>query len=341
MRRPPICIVSLILSVMSIRMLGAQPQEHHVIKNLEYAKAGGISLSLDLYIPEGKGPHPLIVWIHGGAFRAGDKGRVWWNPMPRQTDRGYAVASINYRLSGQARFPALIHDSKAAIRWLRANAARYELKADRIVVAGESAGGYLSAMMGTTGGIAALEDLAMGNAKESSRVQGVIDFFGPSDFLQMDAGVPHSCEKPQIHNAPDSPESQLLGCNIQTCPQEVKTANPITYVSRDDPPFLIMHGTGDCLVPSHQSQLLFDALKAAGVNATMNLLPGLGHGDKRFFTAENERTVNDFIDAILKPGTRPAAQSAGATTRVSTRASSPSEDIPPFKAIEYGKDSIE
>jgi acetyl esterase/lipase len=279
----------------------AQQAQPRVIKDVEYARAGELSLRLDLYLPEGQGPHPLIVWIHGGAFRSGDKGGIFWSPMPRQTERGYAVASINYRLSGQATFPALVYDCKAAIRWLRANAGKYGLRADRIVVAGESAGGHLSALLGTSGGVKELDDLAMGNPSESSRVQGVVDFFGPTDFLQMDSGVPAACPNPMVHKAADSPESQLLGCTITSCPEKVKVANPITYIGKDGPPFLILHGTGDCLVPSTQSQLLYDALLKAGVKASLHLLPGLAHADRRFITPENEKLVNAFIDGVLKP----------------------------------------
>ena len=130
----------------------AQQTQPRVIKDVEYTRAGDISLRLDLYLPEGQGPHPLIVWIHGGAFRSGDKGGIFWSPMPRQTQRGYAVASINYRLSGQAAFPALVYDCKAAIRWLRTNARKYGLRSERIVVAGESAGGHLSALLGNLRG---------------------------------------------------------------------------------------------------------------------------------------------------------------------------------------------
>ncbi len=278
----------------------AEVWQPRIVRDLEYARVGNISLRLDLYLPGTKGPYPLFVWIHGGAFLSGDKGRIFWTPLVDLPQRGYAVASINYRLSSQAVFPALLHDGKAAIRWLRANAARYEIKADRVAVGGESAGGYLSSMLGTTGGIAALEDLTMGNPKESSQVQGVVDFFGPSNFLRMDSGVPSSCVRPMVHNSPQSPESRLLGCNIQDCPEKVKAADPVTYVSRDDPPFLIMHGTGDCLVASSQSQLLSNALKAAGVRSELHLLPGLAHADARFISPENEKVVNDFLDSVLK-----------------------------------------
>jgi acetyl esterase/lipase len=135
----------------------AQTSQPKVLRNLEYAHPEGGPLALDLYLPETGGPFPLIVWIHGGAFRAGSKAGIWYKPILNQTGRGYAVASIDYRVSGIAKFPALVQDAKSAVQWLRAKAAQYHLKADRIVVAGESAGGYQSAMLGTSGGVAALE----------------------------------------------------------------------------------------------------------------------------------------------------------------------------------------
>ena len=276
----------------------AQAPRFKVLNNLEYARPESGPLSLDLYLPESGGPFPPIVWIHGGAFRSGDKGGIWYKPILNQTQRGYAVASIDYRLSGAAKFPALVQDAKAALRWLRANAARYNLKADRIVVAGESAGGYQAAMLGTSGGVAELEG-TLGNPKESSRVQGVIDFFGPTDFLTMDDGA-SSCKTPLVHRAPTSPESQLLGCNLDDCPERAKASAPITYVSRDAPPFLILHGTADCQVPHSQSQRLYDALHAAGVRADLHLLPEVGHGDRRFMTPETDKWVSEFLDSVRR-----------------------------------------
>ncbi len=279
-------------------MAAAQAPQQKALRDLEYSHPESGALLLDLYMPETGGPFPLIVWIHGGAYRSGSKSGIWYKPILNQTGRGYAVASIDYRLSGVAKFPALVQDAKAALRWLRANAARYNLKADRIVVAGESAGGYQSAMLGATGGVAELEG-ASGNLQESSRVQGVIDFFGPTDFLAMDDGA-SSCKTPLVHRAPDSPESQLLGCNLNDCPDKVKATNPIAYVNKDAPPFLILHGTADCQVPHTQSQRLYDALRAAGVAANLHLLPGVGHGDQRFLTPETEKLVSDFVDAVLR-----------------------------------------
>ncbi len=276
----------------------AQAPQPKTLRNLEYARPDSGPLSLDLYLPEAGGPFPLIVWIHGGAFRAGDKAGIWYKPILNQTQRGYAVASIDYRLSGSAKFPALVHDAKAAVRWLRANAAQYNLKADRIVVAGESAGGYQAVMLGTSGGVAELEG-TLGNPKESSRVEGVIDFFGPTALLAMDDGA-SSCKTPLVHRAPNSPESLLLGCNLDDCPDRAKAASPIAYVARDNPPFLILHGTADCQVPHSQSQRLYDALRAAGVKADLHLLPDVGHGDRRFMTPETEKLVNEFVDSVLK-----------------------------------------
>jgi len=271
------------------------------VPDLEYARAGDISLKLDLYLPKTKGPHPLIAWFHGGTFKEGDKSQIFWTPLMHQTERGYAIASINYRLSTQAAFPALIQDAKAAIRWLRANAGKYDINAERIVVGGESAGGYLAAFLGTTGDVTIFDRFPMANSKQSARVQGVVDFYGPTDFLQMDAGTPKSCEKPVVHSDPGSPESRLLACNLQQCPEKVQAANPITYVTKDDPPFLIFHGTGDCIVPPNQSQLLYDALTAAGVRASLHLLPEFSHNDKRFLSSEYEKMVNEFLDSIVKP----------------------------------------
>jgi acetyl esterase/lipase len=241
--------------------------------DLVYAQAGTHTLLLDLFLPGGKGPYPLIIWIHGGAFRSGSKET---NRAKRMVKQGYAVASINYRLSQVAIFPAQVHDCKAAVRWLRANAATYKLDADRFGVWGGSAGGYLAAMVGIAHDIPELEG-DLGNREISSHVHAVCDWYGPSDFLRMN-DVPGTMD----HNAPDSPESQLLGAPIQQNPDLVAKANPITYITKqnakDLPPFLIMHGTTDLTVLPNQSQLLHDALIQAGAESTLVMLRGLGHG---------------------------------------------------------------
>ncbi len=254
--------------------------------NVEYARVDGKSLLLDLRTPAGPGPYRVIVWIHGGAWKRGDKRLGPYHPVFRQLWRGYAVASINYQLSHEALFPAQIHDCKAAIRWLRGNAGRHKLNPERIAAWGSSAGGYLAALLGTTGGVAELEDFSMGYANESSAVQAVVDWFGPTDFLKMGGS----------HNNPDSPESLLLGCPIETCPELVKTANPINYITEDDPPFIIQHGTDDRTVPINQSELLYSALQNAGVPATYLPLHGVGHRLSKFYQVDNIRHIEAFLD---------------------------------------------
>jgi acetyl esterase/lipase len=237
-----------------------------------------------------------VVWVYSGAFRGGSKddgqtaGATWL------ANHGYAVAAFNYRLSQVAKFPAQIHDCKAAIRWLRAHAPEYRLDAGRIAAWGASAGGHLSAMLGTSGGVAELEG-DLGNPKESSRVQAVVDFFGPTDFLQMDARALPGGQK---HDPADSPESQLIGGPIQENKEKTARANPITYVSKDPPPFLILHGERDPLVPVNQSELLFEALRQAGANVTFHKIAGAGHGGPAFNTPVVRAMVLAFLDQHLK-----------------------------------------
>jgi acetyl esterase/lipase len=266
-------------------------------KDVVYAGASPTQ-KLDIYLPAGAGPFPLILNVHGGGFMMGDKSN------PPGTDEflaeGYAVASVDYRLSGEAKAPAQIQDIKAAVRFLRANAARYKLNPDRFAAFGGSAGGSLVALLGTSCGVAALEGPELGNPDQSSCVQAVVDQFGPTDFLQMDkqfAGT--NC--PINHDAANSPESMLVGAPIQTVPDKVKLVNPITYVSAKAPPFLIQHGTADCNVPPQQSQLLYDALKPLiGDKVTFTLLEGAGHGGAQFSDAANMKVVLDFLAKHLK-----------------------------------------
>ena len=263
---------------------------------IEYANAGGKPLLMDLRVPDGDGPFPVILYLHSGAWITGDR---FGGPAVRQAARGYAVASIDYRLAPGAVWPAQIEDCKAAVRWLRANAARFHLDPSRIGVFGASAGGHLAAILGTSSGEASLEGVALGNAQFSSSVRAVIDFYGPTDLLQMDAQkLP--CYPGLSANASWMPPSLLMGCAIQTCKQKTMAANPITYITPDDPPFLIVQGKADCLVPWQQSQILYDALKAGGVDATLVYLPTAGHADDQFDEPQNEAIVDAFIDRTLK-----------------------------------------
>jgi acetyl esterase/lipase len=255
------------------------------LKDLEYGKGSGRTMLLDLYLPEkGDKPLPLIIWIHGGAWKTGSKD----NPSPalRFTAEGYAVAHVGYRLSQEAKFPAQIHDCKAAVRWLRANAAKYNLDPNKFAAWGGSAGGHLVALLGTSGGVAELEG-NVNDLKESSRVQAVVDWFGPTDFLL----------NPNPQSAPDSPVAQLLGGPVPENREKAAKASPITYVSKDAPPFLIMHGDQDHTVPFRQSEILYAALKKVGVDATLVPMKGAGHG---FGGSEAIAPVQDFLKRCLK-----------------------------------------
>ena len=261
-----------------------------VLQDLEYGQGSGRAMLLDLYLPEKSGKRmPLIIWVHGGAWMAGSKdGR---SPALQFTSEGYAVAHVGYRLSGEAKFPAQIHDCKAAVRWLRANAEKYELDPDKFIAWGASAGGHLAALLGTTGGVKDLEG-TVNDLKQSSRVQGVVDWFGPTDLLRM-----NETESDRRHDAPNSAESRLIGGPVLENKDKAAKASPTTYVSKDAPPFLIMHGEHDLEVPIRQSEILAGALERAGVEVTFIPIKAAGHG---FGGLEAIDRVREFLKHCLK-----------------------------------------
>jgi acetyl esterase/lipase len=264
------------------------------------------SQKLDIYLPEqGDGPFPVILSLHGGAFIGCDKADMQILPMLEGLKHGYAVVGANYRLSGEARFPALVHDVKAAVRWLRAHAREHLLDGRRIAPWGGSAGGYLSLMLGTPAGIAELEDPSLGSADQPADVQAVVAWYPPSDFLAMDEQLKAAGLSPpdgQEHNGPQSPESLLMGARITDIPDRVRAANPATHVRAGAPPFLVQHGTRDAVVPAQQSVNLAARLRAVlgPDRVTLELLEGAEHADPRFETPENVGRVLDFLDRYLK-----------------------------------------
>jgi acetyl esterase/lipase len=263
---------------------------------------------LDIYLPnDGKGPFRVIVAIHGGGFLVGDKADGEMNAQLQGLKRGYAVASINYRLSDEAKFPAQICDVKAAIRFLRANVQKYNLDPGKVAAWGPSAGGNLASLAGTAGGVKKLDDLSLGNSGQSSRVQAVVDWFGPIDFLTMDAqnmksGIADKVDNVQVHDTPDSVEARLLGAQPSKVVGLAKEASPETYITPDDPPFLIQHGTLDPLVPTQQSVDFAAALTKILGNGkvTLILMPNAGHGGPQFDSPDNISKALDFLDKSLE-----------------------------------------
>jgi acetyl esterase/lipase len=273
--------------------------------DIAYAKLSPAQ-KLDIYWPEqGNGPFPVIVSIHGGAFMGGDKRDVQITSMLKALKHGYCVVGVNYRMSGEAKFPALVHDIKAAIRWIRANAELYLFDPNKIATWGGSAGGYQSLMAGVSTGVAELDDLSLGNADQPSHVQAVVDWFGPTDFLKMDeqlaeSGLAHG--EDEDHNGSNSPESLLLGKKIPLIPDLVRSANPETYIHPKVPPFFIQHGKVDDIVP-HQQSVNFAARVreiAGNERVTLELIEDAGHGDPKFDSAKNVRKVLAFLDQHLK-----------------------------------------
>jgi acetyl esterase/lipase len=260
---------------------------------------------LDLYMPdEGEGLFPVIVHIHGGGFAIGDKRDIHLLPLLRGLERGYAVASVNYRLSGEATFPAGLQDVKAAIRWLRANSEQYQLDGERIIAWGGSSGGNLAAMVCLTADVAELGDLNLGNAAYPSRVQVAVDWFGPTDFLKMDEQLVESGLGLADHSEADSPESRYLGAKITEIPETVQRANPMTYIHADMPPILIQHGRLDPMVPVQQSEIFAQKLEqiAGPDRFEFDVLEDAGHGDPQFETEENLNRVFRFIELHVRCG---------------------------------------
>lgn len=293
-------------------------------RDLEYVANGHERNKLDLYVPEkAEGPLPLIIWVHGGGWQNGSKDGC---PPLRGgfTERGYAVASINYRLSGHAIFPAQIEDCKAAIRWLRAHAKEYNLDPKRFGVWGSSAGGHLVALLGTSGDVKEFDKGA--HLDQSSRVQAVCDFYGPTDFVTF-----VTTPRYESHATKDAPEAKLIGGAVLENKDKAAKVNPITYVSKDDPAFLIVHGDKDGTVPINQSQLLFEALKKNGTQVHFHTIHGAGHGGPGFNAKEVTAMVDKFFDQYLKDlgkGELKAEASTSESTTTETTPALPNRPTP-------------
>jgi acetyl esterase/lipase len=284
----------------------AQAQIPVTHDDVVYATVGGQPLHMDIVLPtdESSGPWPLVVRVHGGGWNKGTYDLKSSSSVYRLPERGIAVASIQYRLTTQegewgeepVTFPAQIHDVKGAVRYLRANADKYNLDPDRFAALGTSAGGHLVALLGTSGDVADLEGTVGGNLDQSSRVQAIVDLYGPTDLLNIMEDVTTPPGAASNHESPNSSGARLIGFSGPgkglgvlkqnlTNPEPpypgivklVHDVNPITWVTPDDPPFLIIHGEDDVTVPINQSQRLADALTQAGVPNQFIRVPGMGH----------------------------------------------------------------
>lgn len=261
---------------------------------------------LDLYLPdkETERPLPVIVHFHGGAFMMCSKRDDSLEPMLRALDRGYAVVSAEYRKSGEARYPAMVYDAKAVIRWVRANAEKYGLDPEKIAVWGPSSGGWLASYTAVTNNNPAFEDLRMGNEKYSSAVCACIDWCGPcAGFLDMDKAFKETKAGIPDHDAPASPESLFLGSPITLVPELVRLASPIALIQPDVVPFLIVHGSADPIVPVQQSIAFKEALEKAGGKVRLHIEEGKPHhGDPWYHEIWLSDMCLDFLDEVMRYG---------------------------------------
>ena len=279
-------LVALILTALT---MSAAPFKK--ITNLQYAKVDNHALALDLYLPAAQNA-PLIVWVHGGAWRAGSKDFM---PLTALVESGYAVASIDYRLSTVAKFPALIHDCKGAIRWLRAHAGEYSYNADRICIAGNSAGGHLAALIGTSNSVAALEGTVGGNAEQSSDVQAIASYYGASNLTSiLSQSTPHglSVRVPAL--------KLLLGDTPEKTEALAKLASPVFHVDKNDPPLLLLHGDQDPQMPINQAHELHGRYKELKLDVAFEVLHGAAHGGEMFYDAKRNAVVKAFLDRTLR-----------------------------------------
>lgn len=267
-----------------------------VENNITYCKAGDVELKLDLAKPDGDGPFPAIVFIHGGGWSGGNR-QAYSNQIKVAARRGYVAITVSYRLtqpdeSGKAQnpWPAQINDTKCAVRWLRANADKYHVDPNRIGVTGGSAGGHLSLMVGLADESAKLEGDG-GYQDQSSRVQAVVNVFGPTEMKS----------EYRANDFVAKLVKTLLGGTPDEVPDRYENASPMTYISSDDPPVLTLQGTKDPLVPDSQARLLDERMKAKGADHELMIFEGAGHGFQRDDALRAETATWAFFDKHLQP----------------------------------------
>lgn len=259
---------------------------------IEFANVDGLSLKLDLHRPNAEKP-PLIVYVHGGAWRTGSREDV---PIAGLLEHGFAIASVDYRLSTQARFPAQIHDIKAAIRFLRAKADELHINTSRIAIIGSSAGGHLAALAGLTNDHEGLEGKVGDHLDQSSRVDVIVSFYGASNLQSI---LAQSTEFGLGVRIPAL--KLLLGDLPEKEPALAKLASPVAHLDAKDPPLLMIHGDADPQMPPAQSEELHKACEAAKISSRLIILPGGKHGGPGFYDEDRQRVVADFLSSHLRP----------------------------------------
>lgn len=275
------------LVAFSTQTIAVETNHWEIQHDIEYARVGDLSLKLDLYLPQRNVRAPLIVWVHGGAWRSGTKRNM---PLSKLVEVGYAVASVDYRLSTQARFPVQVHDIKAAIRFLRGHGGRWHLPTKKIVVAGDSAGGHLAALVGVSNGNAELEGDVGNNRKQSSDVQGIMSFYGAANLTTiLKQSTPHGLEVrvPAL--------DLLLGGQPETVPALARLASPVFHADHGDPPLLLLHGDQDPQMPINQSLELLGAYQKFKAPVQLEVVHGAGHGGAMFYDAERLAIVKSFL----------------------------------------------
>lgn len=295
--------IAVMLLVMFILIAGVSSISAGQNTYLDIPYGPSPSQKVDIFLPSDiDGPYPVIISIHGGGWCAGDKVGPDTEMAKNGLKRGYAVVAVNYRLSQESPAPAQIQDVKATIRFLRANAERYDLDPNRFAVWGSSAGGALSALAGTASGVAALEDLSLGYGGFSDHVQAVVDWCGPIDLSTMDAQFQASGIDGEKMELPASYGSKYVGKSISQAPELVQLVNAANYITPDDPPFYLQHGTADTLVPYQQSPEFAKKLEAVLGKDKVRLvtMPGIGHSGQGFTNPESVEKVLDFLDETLR-----------------------------------------
>jgi acetyl esterase/lipase len=271
--------------------------------DLEYA-SGSAAQRLDLHVPAGAEPSPVVVLLHGGFWEGGDKSDFGLSTVSALTKAGYAVALVNFRLMADAPWPAAVQDAKAAVRFLRANAATYNLDPDRIAVLGSSSGGYLAAALALTGGLRTIfDDPELGNAEISARVQAAVLWSAPVDFASLDAQLAAAdCPSTsQFHGLPTSAESRWLDSEVAANGDPVQQSNLLRYIPEGAtlPPFQLVHGAKDCTVPAAQSRSLHDAVRQAQGQSTLQLVRTRKHHDARFARAYLDAAITFLNTAMV------------------------------------------